>query len=67
MKVADLKKQLGMRKLCKTGNKRELIKRPVQTIENDVGNADTTSGEPSMAQSGTNCTSLPNNIVQNDE
>ena len=55
--VVDLKKQLGMRKLSKTGNKKELIERLVQTIKNSVGNADTTSGEPS----GTNCTSLPNN------
>ena len=67
LKVVVLKKQLSIHKLHKTGNKKEIIERLVQTIENGVGNADTTSGEPSMAQSGTNCTSPPSNIVQNNK
>ena len=66
MKVVDLKKNLGMRKLSKTGNKKNLLERLLQIIEISV-NAATANGEPGIALSETNCISIKGNTVQNNE
>ena len=66
LKVLDLKKKLGMRKLPKTGNKNSLIGRLLPTIENSV-NANAANEEHCISQSETTCTSLKGNKVRNDE
>ena len=50
LKVVDLKKQLGMRKFSKTGNKNVLLERLLQTIEISA-NLVTANGEPGITPS----------------
>ena len=66
LKVVDLKKQLGMRKWSKTGNKNVLLERLLQTIEISVSTA-TANGEPGISPSETTCTYLKGNTVWNNK